>query len=104
LAAPYGEFDALRRFGVALDADCEHPACRCGDVLRGRSRPDECPLFGRSCTPFFPLGPCMVSSEGTCAAWYRYESAGADAARRRRPAHASDVSATARERMTGSPT
>ena len=54
-----------------------HPAaavaCRCGEVLRGVLRPGECPLFDRTCTPSQPLGPCMVSSEGACAAAYRYE-------------------------------
>ncbi|MFH1150245.1 MAG: hydrogenase formation protein HypD [Actinomycetota bacterium] len=47
--------------------------CRCGDILCGRIRPVECPLFGVSCTPDSPVGPCMVSTEGTCAAYYLYE-------------------------------
>ncbi len=51
-------------------------ACRCGDVLRGELLPPECPLFGRSCTPVRPVGPCMVSTEGSCAAYYRYEGRG----------------------------
>ncbi|MFR8299961.1 MAG: hydrogenase formation protein HypD, partial [Gordonibacter urolithinfaciens] len=46
--------------------------CRCGDVLRGIMAPNECPLFRRVCTPENPVGPCMVSSEGSCAAYYRY--------------------------------
>lgn len=50
--------------------------CRCGELLRGRLTPPECPLFGRSCTPVRPAGPCMVSSEGACAAYYRYERSG----------------------------
>lgn len=50
-------------------------ACRCGDVLRGKLAPTHCPLFGRACTPARPVGPCMVSSEGACAAYYRYERA-----------------------------
>ncbi len=49
--------------------------CRCGDVLCGRIRPLDCPLFARTCTPESPVGPCMVSSEGTCASYYLYEEA-----------------------------
>lgn len=48
-------------------------ACSCGEVLKGVKLPPECPLFGRVCTPAAPVGPCMVSSEGSCAAYYRYE-------------------------------
>jgi len=51
----------------------ERSGCRCGDVLCGRIRPPECPLFARACTPDSPFGPCMVSSEGTCASYYLYE-------------------------------
>lgn len=50
--------------------------CRCGEVLRGLLEPGDCPLFGRACTPEQPLGACMVSSEGACAAYYQYEGAG----------------------------
>ncbi len=50
----------------------EPRGCRCGDVLRGRIAPDACPLFGHACTPEHPVGPCMVSSEGSCAAYHRY--------------------------------
>ena len=53
--------------------DAQNPkGCRCGDVLRGIMAPDECPLFRKVCTPENPVGPCMVSSEGSCAAYYRY--------------------------------
>ncbi|MFO7870614.1 MAG: hydrogenase formation protein HypD, partial [Kiritimatiellia bacterium] len=48
------------------------PGCICGEVLRGIAVPPDCPLFGKRCTPGTPVGPCMVSSEGTCAAYYRY--------------------------------
>jgi len=51
----------------------ERSGCRCGDVLCGKIRPPECPLFARACTPDEPFGPCMVSSEGTCASYYLYE-------------------------------
>jgi hydrogenase expression/formation protein HypD len=47
--------------------------CRCGDVLLGAITPPECKLFAKVCTPEKPLGPCMVSSEGACAAYYKYE-------------------------------
>jgi hydrogenase expression/formation protein HypD len=50
----------------------DHPACACGDVLRGRKKPIECTIFGTACTPETPLGACMVSPEGACAAHYLY--------------------------------
>ena len=68
----YAAFDALRRFEPAIEPTIEHKGCRCGDVLRGIMAPDECPLFRTACTPENPIGPCMVSSEGSCAAYYRY--------------------------------
>ncbi|SMC21263.1 hydrogenase expression/formation protein HypD [Desulfacinum hydrothermale DSM 13146] len=68
----WARFDAAARFDVpSMDAK-EDPACRCGDVLRGALRPPQCPLFRKICTPQNPKGPCMVSSEGTCGAYYRY--------------------------------
>ena len=73
LRKEYAEFDALARFGVTITEGHEHPACRCGEVLRGAIRPPECSAFGAACTPEHPLGPCMVSSEGACAAAYKYE-------------------------------
>ena len=51
----------------------EPAGCRCGEVLKGSIDPPECPLFATACTPASPVGACMVSSEGTCAAWYRHE-------------------------------
>jgi hydrogenase expression/formation protein HypD len=68
----FAAFDAGRRFELAVEPTVEPRGCRCGDVLRGVLSPPECPLFGRGCTPEDPLGPCMVSSEGSCAAYYRY--------------------------------
>ncbi len=61
------------RIEVDLPEPQEPVGCRCGDVLRGVIDPPECPIFGSSCTPDDPVGACMVSSEGTCAAWYRHE-------------------------------
>lgn len=63
------------RLEVRLDPPREPRGCRCGDVLRGAIEPPECPLYDRTCTPDTPVGACMVSSEGTCAAWYRHERA-----------------------------
>ena len=67
----YG-FDARERFGIRAEPDDEPRGCRCGDVITGRCDPVECELFGRACTPVNPVGPCMVSSEGTCQAWFKY--------------------------------
>jgi hydrogenase expression/formation protein HypD len=60
--------EVRRVWSSALD----HPGCRCGEVLCGTVRPPDCDLFGGACTPETPVGPCMVSTEGTCAAYYRY--------------------------------
>jgi len=65
-AEPGGDGTASKGAGPA-PADC-----RCGDVILGRIDPDECPLFGSSCTPSHPVGPCMISSEGACGYWYHY--------------------------------
>lgn len=70
----FAPFDAARRFQIDAGPSREAPGCRCGDVLRGVIDPMDCPLFGRACTPADPVGPCMVSSEGSCAARYRYRS------------------------------
>jgi len=70
----YGAFDAERRFAaaVAVDPDPDHKACECGAILRGQKRPQDCRVFGNVCTPDNPIGACMVSSEGACAAHYSY--------------------------------
>jgi hydrogenase expression/formation protein HypD len=72
LNAKYRRYDARERFGVAFGPDSETPGCRCGDVIRGLLDPPDCPLFGKVCTPQRPVGPCMVSSEGSCQAFYKY--------------------------------
>jgi len=59
---------------VEVPEPVERRDCRCGEILCGRAKPPECPHFARSCTPESPLGPCMVSSEGTCASYYLYET------------------------------
>ncbi|NLX14952.1 MAG: hydrogenase formation protein HypD [Phycisphaerales bacterium] len=72
LREPFRPFDALVHFGLAIGPDYDPPGCRCGEVIQGKVEPDQCNLFARQCTPAAPVGPCMVSSEGTCAAWYKY--------------------------------
>jgi len=72
IADSFAGWDAEQRFEVP-GARIEDPkACRCGDVLRGMAKPFECGVFGTACTPERPLGTCMVSSEGACAAYYAY--------------------------------
>ena len=68
----YAQFDALRRFEPEIEETREPRGCRCGDVLRGIMAQNECPLFSTVCSPENPVGPCMVSSEGSCAAYFRY--------------------------------
>jgi hydrogenase expression/formation protein HypD len=70
----YGYFDAERRFDIRPVDGREPPGCLCGDILRGLKRPPDCPLFRTACSPESPVGACMVSSEGTCAAYYKYSS------------------------------
>ena len=68
----YAEYDAAKRFSVVFPEKETETACRCGDVIQGKLDPVRCPLFGTACTPDDPVGPCMVSSEGACAAAYKY--------------------------------
>jgi hydrogenase expression/formation protein HypD len=68
----FERYDAAKRFGIAIGDESMPAGCSCGDVLKGRIRPPSCPLFGKTCTPDHPVGPCMVSSEGSCAAYFRY--------------------------------
>lgn len=72
LRAEYERFNALKAFGIEFGPDVHPPGCLCGDVIQGKVTPAECDLFGATCTPLSPVGPCMVSSEGTCAAWFKY--------------------------------
>lgn len=72
LKTDYAAYDALRRFPDVAIAPGRHGECISGEVLRGVKKPDDCPAFGRRCTPDYPLGATMVSSEGACAAYYRY--------------------------------
>lgn len=73
LRPEFAEYDAARKFGVAVGGGHQHAGCRCGDVIKGKIRPPMCALFSKVCTPDNPIGPCMVSAEGTCAAYFKYE-------------------------------
>ncbi len=68
----FARFDAKKEFSLEMKEVPPLPGCRCGEVLKGLIRPDECPLFAKACTPAKPVGPCMVSTEGSCAAYYKY--------------------------------
>ena len=72
LRPEFASLDARVRFPLTLPPAREPAGCRCGEVLRGVLAPTDCPLFGGACTPESPFGPCMVSSEGTCAAYYQF--------------------------------
>ncbi len=74
LRTQYEKFDITRRLALTVPPSVEPRGCRCGDILRSICTPPDCPLFGRACTPANPIGPCMVSSEGTCAAWHKYHA------------------------------
>ena len=68
----YARFDAVKRFGIKYEEAPEPKGCLCGKILLGKALPPDCPLFGKACTPSSAVGPCMVSSEGACAAWFKY--------------------------------
>jgi hydrogenase expression/formation protein HypD len=72
LRREYAAFDAERRFDLKVTAARENAACECPAILRGAKRPTDCKVFGNVCTPENPIGSCMVSSEGACAAYYTY--------------------------------
>lgn len=74
----FSSFDALKKFAVSLPATLPAGGCKCGEILKGRLKPIQCPLFGKKCTPANPVGPCMVSTEGSCSAHYKYGAAGCD--------------------------
>ena len=72
IRAAFERFDAEKRFGLVYRSVPDHKQCECGAILRGVKRPVDCKLFGTVCTPETPMGSCMVSSEGACAAHYTY--------------------------------
>ncbi len=73
LRKEYSKFDTTQHFVIQVEPQKELPGCRCGDILRGKATPFECKLYGNRCNPVQPVGPCMVSSEGTCAAYYQFD-------------------------------
>jgi hydrogenase expression/formation protein HypD len=68
----YQKWDGEKFFKVSVNSGKENPLCLCGKVIKGLSKPTECRLFGKVCTPQNPIGPCMVSSEGACLAYFKY--------------------------------
>ena len=72
LRKEYTAFDARKKYDMPVITGKPNPACRCGEVLQGRCKPSDCPVFGKVCTPLHPVGACMVSGEGACSAYYQY--------------------------------
>ncbi len=72
----YAAYDAARKFNLSMPEDAEPRGCLCGQVITGQVTPPDCKLFGTACTPIRPIGPCMVSGEGTCQAWFKYNRPG----------------------------
>jgi hydrogenase expression/formation protein HypD len=73
LKKKYAAFDAEVKYNLSIEAGSDDlPGCRCGEVLQGKIAPPECPLYAKTCTPDSPYGPCMVSFEGACLAYYKY--------------------------------
>ena len=68
----FAPWDAEKKFDLQVKESATIPGCSCGEIMKGRLHPHQCPLFGKVCTPEDPVGPCMVSSEGACAAAYKY--------------------------------
>lgn len=71
----WGSLDAARRFGLEVGEARPRPGCRCGDLMKSKAEPFDCRLLARACRPDRPVSPCTVSSEGACAAYYKYERA-----------------------------
>ncbi len=72
LRSEFKDMDAAASIPVDVEKTREDKGCICGEILKGLKSPDDCKLFGKACTPNDPVGACMVSNEGACAAWYRY--------------------------------
>ena len=72
LRSEFADFDAEKRFNMAVEYGDEPDGCLCGEVVKGKLAPRQCPLFGTACTPDTPVGPCIVSQEGSCAAAFKY--------------------------------
>ncbi|MBQ7265525.1 MAG: hydrogenase formation protein HypD [Firmicutes bacterium] len=72
LREEYALYDAEKKYSVPDIKGTPNPACKCADILMGKCKPPQCPLFGKACTPLKPVGACMVSGEGACSAYYQY--------------------------------
>ena len=72
IKSQYSKYDTVKKFNIELSEDENITACSCGEIIKGKQDPISCALFGKTCTPENPVGPCMVSSEGACAACYKY--------------------------------
>lgn len=72
LQEDFSNFDAFRRFNLPVQESVEPRGCICGEILKGKKTPRDCPLFRKTCSPGNPVGACMVSSEGTCSTWFKY--------------------------------
>lgn len=72
LRSEFSDFDARIKFNMPQIEGKPNPGCRCGEVLQGHCKPNDCPLFGKVCTPLHAVGACMVSDEGACSAFYQY--------------------------------
>ena len=70
----YAYMDAVEAIDVEVEPTREDKGCICGEILKGLKSPDDCKLFGKACSPNDPVGACMVSNEGACHAWYRYQA------------------------------
>jgi hydrogenase expression/formation protein HypD len=68
----YAAYDARKKYSVPPIEGKPNPACRCGEVLQGHCKPTDCPMFGKVCDPTHPVGACILSDEGACAAYYHY--------------------------------
>jgi len=81
LREKYRNYDATEKFGINLEKTLEKnkiKTCICSEILLGKKLPNKCELFGKSCTPEHPIGPCMVSTEGSCSIFYKYKGSGID--------------------------
>jgi len=79
IKSTYAEFDAERRFALEFPPVPENAVCQCPAIIRGVKKPTDCAIFGTACTPRDPIGSCMVSAEGACAAYYKYRRGAAQA-------------------------
>ncbi len=83
LREAFKEYDAAMEYGLELKGGIDvRPGCKCHEIIIGKAKPTDCPLFGKVCTPSTPYGPCMVSTEGTCYIWFKYGGSKVDLLRK----------------------